>query len=284
MAKAARSSRARRMERSRCSSPAARGETAAGSGPGRSRPSGSRSSARRSVASALPKSSTRHSASRAERPWRSAHSRSWPWASWSTSHRARARVGPMARRASRSAPAGDSREPSARRDSTQPLLWPSSRPMPEAVSPSSLASEQTTRASSRAVTVRGGALASSSRRFCSAAETGRSTTTGTRVAPCSRQRSRRLKPSRTSKPPSSQGATRSGSSASCTGAHWASPGRNRTSPVRSWSMETCRIAWDSGMALPSRRPRASEAPLGVPARSRSEGGGAVGQWQVRDHP
>jgi len=87
----------------------------------------------------------------------------------------------------------------ARRDLTQPGLWPKSRAMPLGVSPSSSASEQATFASSSAVTVRGGALAKSSSRLCSAAEAGRSTTTGTAVAPCSRQRERRLKPSRTSK-------------------------------------------------------------------------------------
>jgi hypothetical protein len=60
--------------------------------------------------------------------------------------------------------------------------------MPLAVSPSSSASEQATFASSSAVMVRGGALASSSRRLCSIAEPGRSTTTGTAIAPCARQR------------------------------------------------------------------------------------------------
>ncbi len=76
----------------------------------------------------------------------------------------------------------------ASRDSTQPFLCPKSRAMPLGVSPSSLASEQATLASSSAVTVRGGALARSNSRLCSVTEAGRSTTTGTSVAPRSRQR------------------------------------------------------------------------------------------------
>lgn len=108
--------------------------------------------------------------------------------------------------------------------------------MPLGVSPSSSASEPTTLASSSAVTVRGGALAKSSSRLCSTVEPGRSMTTGTAVAPCSRQRSRRLKPSRTSKPPPAAGATRSGNSASCSGAPLLSPGRSLAKLVRSWSM------------------------------------------------
>ena len=64
-------------------------------------------------------------------------------------------------------------------------------------SPSSLANDDTTRASSNAVIVRGGALAISSSRLCSMGEAGVSTTTGTRLCPCRCQRSMRLKPSMT---------------------------------------------------------------------------------------
>jgi len=238
---------------SRRSSSTERGETAA-AGAGRSRPRGSRKSWQRSASSATPKASTSSKLSRAVSPCRSAQSRSLSCSWGFSSHRARASVGPMPRRASLCCTAGDKREPIARRASTQPALCPNSRAMPLAVSPSCSTSEQTTFASSSAVTVRGGALAKSSRRLCSAAEAGRSTTTGTLVAPCSRQRSRRLKPSRTSKPPSSVGATRSGSSASCSGAPGPSPGRSLAKPVRSRSMGSDRTtACGSGMALPSRR-------------------------------
>jgi len=256
--KAAKASRERRTCWSWCSSSTERGETAAGRGSGRRRPSGSRSSRRRSGSSALAKSSTSRIASAARRPWRSAQSRSLSWSLWPSSHRAHASVGPMARWASLRSAAGDRREPSARRDSTQPGLWPSSRAMPLGVSPSSSARERTTLASSRAVVVRGGALASSRSRLCSAGSAGRSTTTGTLVEPCSRQRSRRLKPSRTSKQPSSVGATRSGSSASCSGAPGLSPGRSLAKLVRSRSTDSDRtvLAADgcgSDMGLPSRR-------------------------------
>jgi hypothetical protein len=65
-------------------------------------------------------------------------------------------------------------------------------------SPSSLANDDTTRASSNAVIVRGGALATSSSRLCSMGEAGVSTTTGTSVCPARCQRPTRLNPSRTS--------------------------------------------------------------------------------------
>lgn len=95
-------------------------------------------------------------------------------------------------------------------------------------SPSSSRSEATTRASSMTESVRGGALTTSSSRLASRGSSAPSTTTGTTRAPCPRQRSSRLKPSRTS---SSRGAapctdtTRSGSSSS-------SPARAR--PIRPW--------------------------------------------------
>jgi hypothetical protein len=153
-----------------------------------------------------------------------------------SSHRARARVGPMTRLPSLSWAAGDRRVPMARRASTQSALWPRKRAMAEGVSPSSWMSEQTTLPSSRAVTVRGGALACRSSRLCSAGEAGCSTTTGTVLLPSSRQRSRRLNPSMTSKAPSSVGATRSGIWASDSGCVGPRPGRRSAKRVRSRSM------------------------------------------------
>jgi len=264
-----------------------RGEIAAGRGSGRRRPSGSRSSRRRSASSALRKTSMSREASLAERPWRSAQSSSLSWSLWPSSHRARARVGPMARLASLRSAAGDRRVPRARRASTHPGLCPRRRATALGVSPSSSTSERTTLPSSRAVTVRGGALACSRSRLCSAGQAGRSTTTGTVVEPCSRQRLRRLKPSTTSKEPSSVGTTRSGISASSSGRAWLSPGRSPAKPVRSRSMGSQRtvlaadgsvassagaadrlvVAWGSGMGLPLWRPR--------PVRRRRSHGGVA---------
>ncbi len=79
---------------------------------------------------------------------------------------------------------------------------------------SSRRSETTTRASSSAVIVRGGALATSRSRLCSLARPGRSMTAGTSVKPASRQRSKRRNPSTTSKKSSGAGTTRIGRSAS----------------------------------------------------------------------
>jgi len=64
--------------------------------------------------------------------------------------------------------------------------------------PSSSRREQTTRPSSRAVRVRGGELARSSKRLCSSLPLGRSRTTGMSAHPLCRQASRRLKPSMSS--------------------------------------------------------------------------------------
>jgi hypothetical protein len=64
--------------------------------------------------------------------------------------------------------------------------------------PSSSRSEQTTRPSSRALRVRGGELATRSKRLCSSGALGRSKTTGMSAHPLCRQASRRLKPSMTS--------------------------------------------------------------------------------------
>jgi hypothetical protein len=63
--------------------------------------------------------------------------------------------------------------------------------------PSSSRREQTTRPSSRAVRVRGGELATRSKRLCSSGPLGRSRTTGMSVRPLCPQACRRLKPSMT---------------------------------------------------------------------------------------
>ena len=98
------------------------------------------------------------------------------------------------------------------RRATQLLRRPSSLATALAVMPSSWMRESMTRASSMALTVRGGALACSRSRFVSTGSRGCSTTTGTWLAPCAFQRSRRLRPSMTSKEPSAWGTTRRGSS------------------------------------------------------------------------
>jgi hypothetical protein len=90
---------------------------------------------------------------------------------------------------------GPRREPSFRRRSTQSGVCPSSFAMALGDRPSSLASDDTTRASSNAVIVRGGALATSSSRLCSMGEAGVSTTTGTTLWPNRCQRPMRLNPS-----------------------------------------------------------------------------------------
>ena len=165
---------------------------------GRNRPSGSRSSSRRSFSSARCQACTRASASRCLSWWwlmapstQSCSSCASRVSSWPS-------VGPMMPRPSSSCARGDNRRPSARRRSTHGRWCPSSRPMAVGPSCSSSRSEQTTRASSSAVVVRRGALATSSRRLHCALDRAPSTTTGTVRWPCSRQRASRLRPSSTS--------------------------------------------------------------------------------------
>lgn len=187
----------------------------------------------------------------------------------------------MSRLASLLCASAERRAPMANRDSTHAGLCPSSRAMAPGVILSSSLSERTTFASSSAVTVRGGALASSSSRLCSAAEAGRSTTTGTEVAPRSRQRERRLKPSRTSKPPSESATTRRGSSASNSGPG-PSLGRSFEKVVRSRSSGTdcTALVCSADMTLLSRRSAA--APSQAVARQLSQKGVAPastdGRW------
>lgn len=150
--------------------------------------------------------------------------------------------------------------------------------MAQGVSPSSSASEQTTFASSRAVTVRAGALACNRRRLRSAREAGRSTTTGTVVEPCSRQRSRRLKPSTTSKEPSSWGTTRSGISDRGSPRAWPAPRRSLARRVRSRSMGSQRrlpagSRWGSGIGLPSQRQGRNKG-FGLPRSAGQKGVGS----------
>ena len=94
------------------------------------------------------------------------------------------------------------------------------------LSPCSSRREQTTRPSSRGVRVRGGELARRSKRLCSSAPLGRSTTTGMSRRPLCRQASRRLKPSMISKLPSGTGTTRMGSSAMSSAPVETEPGRS----------------------------------------------------------
>lgn len=81
---------------------------------------------------------------------------------------------------------------------TQGVRRPNSAAMVAGPSPSSRRSDATTRASSMAVTVLGGALARSSARLASGALRACSTTAGTTSEPAAFQRARRLKPSTTS--------------------------------------------------------------------------------------
>lgn len=136
-----------------------------------------------------------------------------------------ARVGPMRPRASCLSAAALRCLPMATRRATQTGLRPSRAPTARSLMPSSSIREQTTRASSEAVSVRTGALASSNSRLCSATEPARSTMTGTSSRPCSRQSESRLKPSITSQWPSWLGATRIGVGA-------VRVGRGGTVPVR----------------------------------------------------
>jgi hypothetical protein len=104
----------------------------------------------------------------------------------------------MAPLASWSAAFGERRMPSARRRSTQSRLRPSKCAAVRGETLSSWTSEQTTRASSIAVSVRGGALAQRISRLCAIADSAGSITTGTSWWPCFCQRSSRLNPSRIS--------------------------------------------------------------------------------------
>ncbi len=108
---------------------------------------------------------------------------------------------------------GASWRASTRRCVTQCILCPTNSATPATVMPS-LVNASTTRASSIAVTVRRGALARSSASIASCRDDIGSTTTGTDDAPPSRQRARRLKPSTTSRHPSSMRTARIGRSAS----------------------------------------------------------------------
>ena len=191
---------------------------------------GARSNCFRSAGSAARQAPSIINASRALRPcflilWSSAS-----WSSCGSDVSACARVGPIAPDARSSSTDGARRVPIAFRRATQSGLWPSRRATWVGVRWSSSINEHTTRASSSAVIVRAGALTASISRLCCTTCAGASTTTGTVVAPCSRQRSSRLNPSRTSKagpcPVSGHRATRSGRSAPCSMRGDMAPGRS----------------------------------------------------------
>lgn len=86
----------------------------------------------------------------------------------------------------------------SRRRATQCGFFANRCPTARTVKWSSAMSDATMRASSSAVTVRGGALATNMSRLWSMAESGRSTIAGMVRRPASRQRSKHLKPSRIS--------------------------------------------------------------------------------------
>lgn len=210
----------------RCSSATARGVRLGAGAAGRRAARGSAARSRRSRASPTRQACTSVSASRARRSWRVTAASTASWSAGGNAHSACASVGPMARVVSAVAAVGERPVASDRRCATQVGLCWSARAAPATVSPSSVRSDATTRASSSGVRVRGGALAARRRHLSSTRLPGRSTTTGTSVRPASRQHASRLKPSRTSKCPSSVGATRSGSSARSSTVGGGVPGRS----------------------------------------------------------
>lgn len=192
--------------------------------------SGARSSCFRSTASAARKASMSIIASRALTPWLRRLASTAFCSPVGSDVSAYASVGPIAPDATSCSTDDESCVPIALRRATQSGFRPNRRATAVAVRPSSLTSEQTTRASSSAVVVRLGAFTASISRLCSMLCAGDSTTTGTSVAPCSLHRCTRLNPSRTSNASfslvSGQGATRSGSSLPCSARGGTAPGRS----------------------------------------------------------
>lgn len=174
-----------------------RGETAASRGVGTAL-CGSRSRASRVAVSLVTRQAARNaSASRVRRPWRVMVSASFGCSARGNAASAWAMVAESRPSSTYPAREAASRRPSIRRRSTQPRPRPSSLAICTGVRWSSSASERTTRASSIGLTVRRGALASSSRALRTTPDAS-STTTGTCVCPSPVQRARRLKPSSTS--------------------------------------------------------------------------------------
>ncbi len=182
---------------------------------GRTVSSGAESNRRRSrSSSAMRYALTRASDSRPFSPCWSTDAHSASCSSGCRAHSACARDTPTSPLSTRLATAGDSLSAITSRMPTQPGFFPHTPAIVFGPSLSSWRKDQTTRASSMGVSVRRGLLARSSATFCSTADSGRSTTTGTGSTPWLCQRSRRLNPSTTSKEPSSARVARTGSSAS----------------------------------------------------------------------
>lgn len=206
---------------------------------------GSRRRASRVAGSTVVRHAARNaSASRVRSPWRSMVSARRRWSAAGTAHRPYATVAVRAPASTRAAASGASLRASVRRRSVQPGPWPRSRAIAAAVSPSSSASEPTTRASSIGPTVLRGVLAAK-RSALAAGPTACSATTGTLARPSRRHRARRLKPSTTSQAPSPLDTTRSGSAARCSPGSVAGP-RRRASVVRSERRGTSRIGVTGG--------------------------------------
>jgi len=104
----------------------------------------------------------------------------------------------MAPCASRASAADERRLAISSRRATHWGFFRNRRATAATLKPCSLIRERTTRASSAAVRVHGGELASSSRHLHSSLEQGASTTAGTSAYPLWRQASSRLKPSMSS--------------------------------------------------------------------------------------
>lgn len=121
---------------------------------------------------------------------------------------------PRCPRSTRRCSGGQSRSANNKRPPTQRGLLPSNAATTFVPAPFVFRSAATIRASSMALSVRGGALAASTLDSVTAGELRSSMTTGTVCTPLARACCRRLKPSTTSKKPSPVGVTRSGISAS----------------------------------------------------------------------
>jgi hypothetical protein len=174
-----------------------RGETTGSRGGGTAL-CGSRSSASRVAASGARRHVARNaSASRVRRPWRVMASPNFTCSARGNAARACAMVAESRPSSTCAASGAASRRPSIKRRSTQPRPRPSSLAICVGVRWSSSASERTMRASSIGLSVRRGALASSSRALRTTPGAS-STTTGTCVCPSPVQLARRLKPSSTS--------------------------------------------------------------------------------------
>jgi len=207
------------------SSAAARAESESGGRLGASVASGASSIRRRSLASATRYADTSASACVAVSSWRVMAARTMPCSLCVSMASASATDGPMVPSQTAALPCGPRRLARSSRRSTQLVLRPHRSATTRSDSPSSSTSDATMRASSSAVSVRGGAFVARMRRLWSTGDDTGSTTTGTRRCPAACQRARRLCPSSTSYWPAPISATRKGNSAGGGPCSCSRPGR-----------------------------------------------------------